>query len=242
MPATSCAPHWQRSSAMPKRLAKMARSTTRCARRFGATIEAEARRMLRIVEDLMSLSRIEADRYRSPDEDVDMGEVARIAIEHSAALADRRGCRIEVADRGCDPASEGRLRPASPARRQSDRQRHSLWLQRKSSTIMVKVAAMASASSYPSRMAATASRPNISRGSPSDSTGSIRRAAANPAEPASALPSSNILSSGIAAKCGSIPPSGRDGSQRSPADRLNFPRSLSRNGNRTVTGTRRTRR
>lgn len=63
--------------------------------RFGATIEAEARRMLRIVEDLMSLSRIEADRYRTPSEDVDMAEVARIAIEHSAMQAERRGCRVE---------------------------------------------------------------------------------------------------------------------------------------------------
>ena len=64
--------------------------------RFGATIELEARRMLRIVEDLMSLSRIEADRYRTPAEDVDMGEVARIAIEHSSAVSERRGCRIEA--------------------------------------------------------------------------------------------------------------------------------------------------
>lgn len=64
--------------------------------RFGATIEAEARRMLRIVEDLMSLSRIEADRFRVPDEEVDMGEVARIAIEHSAVVAERKGCSIEA--------------------------------------------------------------------------------------------------------------------------------------------------
>jgi two-component system phosphate regulon sensor histidine kinase PhoR len=64
--------------------------------RFGATIEVEARRMLRIVEDLMSLSRIEADRYRTPDEEIDLGEVARIAIEHSTVLAERRGCRIEA--------------------------------------------------------------------------------------------------------------------------------------------------
>lgn len=65
-------------------------------RRFGTTIEVEARRMLRIVEDLMSLSRIEADRYRLPDEDVDLGEVARIGIEHSNVLAERKGCRIEA--------------------------------------------------------------------------------------------------------------------------------------------------
>jgi two-component system, OmpR family, phosphate regulon sensor histidine kinase PhoR len=64
--------------------------------RFGATIDAEARRMLRIVEDLMSLSRIEADRYRAPDERVDLGEVARIAIEHASPLVERRNCRIEA--------------------------------------------------------------------------------------------------------------------------------------------------
>ena len=65
-------------------------------KRFGETILSEARRMLRIVEDLMSLSRIEADRFRAPDERLDLGEVARIAIEHATTLAERRGCRIEV--------------------------------------------------------------------------------------------------------------------------------------------------
>jgi two-component system phosphate regulon sensor histidine kinase PhoR len=62
---------------------------------FGATIQVEAKRMLRIVEDLMSLSRIEADRYRTPDERIDLGEVARIAVEHAAKLAERRGCKVE---------------------------------------------------------------------------------------------------------------------------------------------------
>jgi len=38
-----------------------------------------------------------ADRYRAPDEQVDLGEVARIAVEHTAPLAERRGCRIEPA-------------------------------------------------------------------------------------------------------------------------------------------------
>jgi len=75
--------------------------------KFGATIEAEARRMLRIVEDLMSLSRIEADRYRTPDEEIDMGEVARIAMENSTILADRRGCRIEASIEGNIPKLKG---------------------------------------------------------------------------------------------------------------------------------------
>ena len=64
--------------------------------RFGATIETEARRMLRIIEDLMSLSRIEADRYQVPGEKVDLGEIARLAVEQAAPLAQRRGCRIET--------------------------------------------------------------------------------------------------------------------------------------------------
>ena len=64
--------------------------------RFGSTIETEARRMLRIVEDLMSLSRIEADRFHAPAEEIDLGEVARIAVEHASAQAERRKCRIEV--------------------------------------------------------------------------------------------------------------------------------------------------
>ena len=75
--------------------------------RFGAIIEGEARRMLRIVEDLMSLSRIEADRFRTPDDRIDMGEVGRIAIDHATPLAERRDCRIE-ADIGADlPALRG---------------------------------------------------------------------------------------------------------------------------------------
>ena len=63
--------------------------------RFGATIETEARRMLRIIEDLMSLSRIEAGRYQTPSESVDLGEIAKLAIEQTAELAKRRGCRVE---------------------------------------------------------------------------------------------------------------------------------------------------
>lgn len=63
--------------------------------RFGSTIVGEAGRMLRIVEDLMSLSRIEADRFRLPDEQVDLAEVARVALDHASKLADRRGCRVE---------------------------------------------------------------------------------------------------------------------------------------------------
>jgi two-component system phosphate regulon sensor histidine kinase PhoR len=64
--------------------------------RFGETIHTEARRMLRIVEDLMSLSRIEADRFVTPQDHVSLEEIVRIASENGRPLAEARGCRIEV--------------------------------------------------------------------------------------------------------------------------------------------------
>jgi two-component system phosphate regulon sensor histidine kinase PhoR len=74
--------------------------------RFGSTIHTEARRMLRIVEDLMSLSRIEADRFVAPQDRVTLEEIARIAAENGRALAEARGCRIIVeAESGLPPVA-----------------------------------------------------------------------------------------------------------------------------------------
>lgn len=64
--------------------------------RFGTTIHREARRMLRIVEDLMSLSRIEADRFISPGDAVALNELARMAADNGRPLAHQQGCKIEL--------------------------------------------------------------------------------------------------------------------------------------------------
>ena len=65
-------------------------------RKFGSTIHNEAARMLRIIEDLMGLSRIEADRFVAPRDSVDLGAIARIAAQQVAALAERKGCAITL--------------------------------------------------------------------------------------------------------------------------------------------------
>jgi two-component system phosphate regulon sensor histidine kinase PhoR len=65
-------------------------------RRFGSIIQGEARRMLQIVEDLMSLSRIEAERFLAPREAIDLGEVASLAAEHAGPLIEDRNCMIEL--------------------------------------------------------------------------------------------------------------------------------------------------
>jgi two-component system phosphate regulon sensor histidine kinase PhoR len=54
--------------------------------RFGSTIREEAQRMLQIIEDLMSLSRIEADRFLAPSEMVALDDIVEIAAGNAARL------------------------------------------------------------------------------------------------------------------------------------------------------------
>lgn len=73
-------------------------------RRFATTIETEARRMLRIVEDLMGLSRIEADRFRVPREPIDLARLVRDAVDEAQTHAASRGCKIRTEiDEGLPP-------------------------------------------------------------------------------------------------------------------------------------------
>ena len=62
--------------------------------RFGQTIRTEARRMLRIIEDLMGLSRIEADRFVAPTESIAIVDLARSAVEQCQPAAKAAGSEI----------------------------------------------------------------------------------------------------------------------------------------------------
>jgi len=64
--------------------------------KFARTIRGEARRMLRIIEDLMSLSRIEADRFVTPTDRVSIESVVRSAMETIRPIAQQCGCPIHV--------------------------------------------------------------------------------------------------------------------------------------------------
>jgi two-component system phosphate regulon sensor histidine kinase PhoR len=64
--------------------------------RFGGTIRNEARRMLRIVEDLMSLSRIEAGRFVAPSEAVDIAAVIEDSIANAAPARVAADCSISI--------------------------------------------------------------------------------------------------------------------------------------------------
>jgi len=66
-------------------------------RRFGTQIHAQANRMMEIIRDLMSLSRIAADRFSAPGGRVDVAGIAGEAVRDAAPLAEGRGCVIETA-------------------------------------------------------------------------------------------------------------------------------------------------
>jgi two-component system phosphate regulon sensor histidine kinase PhoR len=63
---------------------------------FGRTIRDEARRMLRIIEDLMSLSRIEADRFIAPNETVPISEIVETAIANARGTRSGAQCEFKV--------------------------------------------------------------------------------------------------------------------------------------------------
>jgi two-component system, OmpR family, phosphate regulon sensor histidine kinase PhoR len=63
-------------------------------RRFTSIIHDEARRMQRVVEDLISLSRIEAERFTPPGDKVDLAAFIDEAVRDAKGEAGTRGCTI----------------------------------------------------------------------------------------------------------------------------------------------------
>lgn len=78
--------------------------------RFLKVMDDEAQRMLRLIEDLISLSRIEAEKYRLPDNPVDL---TQLVADVRAELADGAGSRgrdlVEAVDSGVPPVSGDRV-------------------------------------------------------------------------------------------------------------------------------------
>ena len=75
--------------------------------RFGGTISGEAQRMLRIVEDLMSLSRIEADRFVAPADSIDIAAVIDESIADAAAERQALNCEVQVTGAQSPPPVRG---------------------------------------------------------------------------------------------------------------------------------------
>jgi two-component system phosphate regulon sensor histidine kinase PhoR len=75
--------------------------------RFTAVVHDEARRMQRLVEDLISLSRIEAERFSTPRDALALSELAEEARHSFAAAARERECEIVIRADPDLPAAAG---------------------------------------------------------------------------------------------------------------------------------------
>ena len=62
--------------------------------RFLSIVHDEARRMQRVVEDLISLSRIEAEKFTTPTEAVDLEQLIEVSVESAKRMADERKSQL----------------------------------------------------------------------------------------------------------------------------------------------------
>jgi two-component system phosphate regulon sensor histidine kinase PhoR len=73
-----------------------ARDDTKARERFLAIMQEQARRMARLIDDLLSLSRIELNAHRRPDTPVDLVPIVRQVVDGLETLARDRGVTVNV--------------------------------------------------------------------------------------------------------------------------------------------------
>ncbi len=73
-----------------------AREDTKARERFLAIMQEQARRMARLIDDLLSLSRIELNAHRRPDTPVDMVPIVRQVVDGLETLARDRGVTVNI--------------------------------------------------------------------------------------------------------------------------------------------------
>ena len=75
--------------------------------RFTAIVHDEAKRMQRLVEDLISLSRIEAERFSTPTDPLELGPLVGEARENCRSMTRERGSEVIVEGEADLPAITG---------------------------------------------------------------------------------------------------------------------------------------
>lgn len=80
-----------------------ARNDAPARERFLDIMRAQAQRMTRLIDDLLSLSRIELREHMPPTKPVDLGPLARQMVEMQAPLAAERGVTVTFAGEGAFP-------------------------------------------------------------------------------------------------------------------------------------------
>jgi two-component system phosphate regulon sensor histidine kinase PhoR len=73
-----------------------ARDDAKARERFLAIMQEQARRMARLIDDLLSLSRIELNAHRRPDTPVDLVPIVRQVVDGLETLARDRGVTVHI--------------------------------------------------------------------------------------------------------------------------------------------------
>lgn len=73
-----------------------ARNDAKARDKFLGRMLEQAHRMRRLIDDLLSLSRIEMNLHRTPSDHVDMSEVARYSVELLSTRAAEAGCQVRL--------------------------------------------------------------------------------------------------------------------------------------------------
>ena len=172
-----------------------ARNDVEARERFLAVMREQANRMSRLVDDLLSLSRIEMKQHVRPSGEVDLCSVIRHLSDAMEPLS--RDMKVTIATRHARGAGHRRRRPrrTDPGLRESARERLQIrpgrWPRRRH-----RQAGGASGGCRSFRFATTGRgfRRSTFRASPSASTGSTSTPVASTAAPVSGSPSSSISS------------------------------------------------
>jgi len=77
-----------------------AREDTKARERFLAIMQEQAKRMARLIDDLLSLSRIELNAHRRPDTAVDLVPIVRQVVDGLETLARDRGVTVNIETAG----------------------------------------------------------------------------------------------------------------------------------------------
>ena len=85
-----------------------ARTDEAARERFLGRMLEQAHRMRRLIDDLLSLSRVEMNVHRTPSDIVDLGDIARFAAEALGIQARAEGCAVRVAASGPAPVKGDR--------------------------------------------------------------------------------------------------------------------------------------
>jgi two-component system, OmpR family, phosphate regulon sensor histidine kinase PhoR len=83
-------------SAFIETLQGPAREDVKARERFLAIMQEQARRMARLIDDLLSLSRIEQNAHRRPDTPIDLVPIVRQVVEGLETLARDRGVSVHI--------------------------------------------------------------------------------------------------------------------------------------------------